>query len=155
MQACVYSVCKINLKESEAILHANYSQSHKNKQDDEIQSAYFGQSTFSLFAACVYHLDNEKSLIKRPIVVVSESSDHSRVATLTCLDFVVKAKEKHITLMKKTLWSDCSSAQFRYHFLFKLQAAYRTDLLIDQHQNEVHHGKELMDGIGCMLCSAK
>ena len=25
MQASVYSVCKVNLKESEAILHANYS----------------------------------------------------------------------------------------------------------------------------------
>ena len=47
----------MDLKQGDAILHVDYSESYKNKQD-EIQSAYFGQSIFSLFTACVYHLDD-------------------------------------------------------------------------------------------------
>ena len=35
-----------------------------------------------------------KRLFKRPVAVVSESSDHSRIAALTCIDFVIKEVEK-------------------------------------------------------------
>ena len=48
----------MDLKQGDAIFHVDYSESYKNKQQDEIQSAYFGQSIFSLFTACVYHLDD-------------------------------------------------------------------------------------------------
>lgn len=106
IQVDAYNSCKTDLKQDEAILNVDYSESYKNKQQDEIQSAYFGQSTFSLFTASVYHLDGSGSLIKRPIAVVSESSDHSRIAALTCIDFVVKEVEKHIALTKIILWSD-------------------------------------------------
>ena len=38
-----------NLQENEVILHVDYSESYNNTQQDEIQSAYFGNSTFSIF----------------------------------------------------------------------------------------------------------
>ena len=64
MQFDVYNACKENLKQVEAILHVECSESYKNKKQDEIQSVYFGRSTFCLFNACVYHLDDDGSLIK-------------------------------------------------------------------------------------------
>ena len=142
IQVAAYNSCKTDLTQGEAILHVDYSESYKNRQQDEIQSAYFGQSTFSLFTACVYHLDDSGSLIKRPITVVSESSDHSRIAALTCIDFVIKEVEKHIALTKVILWSDGCAAQFRSRFVFKLISTYRPDLLIDWHYNEAHHGRD-------------
>lgn len=148
IQAAAYNQCKTGLEQGEAIFHVDYSESYKNKQQDEIQSAYFGQSSFSLFTACVYHLDGNDSLYKRPITVVSESSDHSRLAALTCIDFVMKEVEKHIFLKKIIIWSDGCASQFRSRYVFKLLSTYRPDLSIEWHYNEAHHGKGPMDGIG-------
>ena len=148
IQASAYNACKIDLAPGETLIHIDYSESYKTKQQDEIQSAYFGQSTFSLFTACVYHLDSIGDLVKRPITVVSESSDHSRIAALTCIDFVIKEVEKHMKLTKAVIWSDECAAQFRSCFIFKLLFTYRPDLLIDWHYNEAQHSKGSMDGIG-------
>ena len=72
----------------------------EQKHKDGAQKAYFGLYIFSLSTACVYHLDDDGSLIKRPIAAVSESSDRSRTATLKCIDFVIKEVDKQVALMK-------------------------------------------------------
>ena len=76
----------------------------------------------------VYHLDSDKNLVKSPVVVVSESSDHSWIAALTCIDFVIKEVEGLTNLTKFIMWSDGCAAQFRSRFVFKLLANYRRDL---------------------------
>ena len=72
----------------------------EQKHKDGAQKAYFGLYIFSLSTACVYHLDEDGSLIKKPIAAVSESSDRSRTATLKCIDFVIKEVDKQVALMK-------------------------------------------------------
>ena len=67
----------------------------KTKQEDEIQSPYFGQSSFCLFTATVCHLDSDKNLVKRLAAMDSGSSNHSRIAALTCINFVIKEFERH------------------------------------------------------------
>ena len=47
LQFEAYNQCKNALKEGEALIHVDYTESYK-KQQDEIQSAYFDQSSFSL-----------------------------------------------------------------------------------------------------------
>ena len=61
---------KEKLQENEVILHV--AESYNNTQQDEIQSAYFGNSTFSIFTACGYIL-NGRELSKRSVAVVGES----------------------------------------------------------------------------------
>ena len=78
----------------------------------------------------------------------NESSDHSRIAALMCIDFVIREVEKHTVLTKVILWGDGCVLQFRSRFVFKLVSTYRPDLLIDWHYNEAHHGKGTMDEIG-------
>ena len=75
-----YNQYKNARKEGEALIHVDFSESYKNKQQYEIQRTYFGQSSFSLFTTAVYHLDSDRNLVKRPVAVVSESSDHSGIA---------------------------------------------------------------------------
>ena len=148
IQVAAYNSCKTDLKQRRgAILNVDYSESYKNKQQDEIQSAYFGQSTFSLFTTCVCHLDDGD----RPLTVVGESSDHSRIAALACIDFVIQEVERHITLTKVIVWSDGCAVQLRSRFVFKLISTFRPDLLIDWHYNKAHHDRGPMDGIGGTL----
>ena len=88
------------------MLHVDYSESYKNVQQNEIQSAYFEQDLFSLFTASCYYLTLQGSMVKHPIIVVSENSDHSCFAALTYVDMVVKEMEKHIDRKRLIIWSD-------------------------------------------------
>lgn len=141
---------KENIEPGTAIIHVDYSESYRNKQQDEIQSAYFGQSSFSIFTACAYYkADNsDDPLVKRSLTIVSESSDHSRVASMSCVKMVIEEIEKSIALTKVIAWSDGMGAQFRSRFVFKILSEYRPDLDLEWHFNEAHHGKGPMDGIG-------
>ena len=141
---------KENIEPGTAIIHVDYSESYRNKQQDEIQSAYFGQTSFSIFTACVYHKANNgaDTVVKRPMTIISESSDHSRIASMSCIHMIIEEIEKTMDLSKVIVWSDGCGAQFRSRFVFKFLSSYRTDLIIEWNYNEAHHGKGPMDGIG-------
>ena len=83
----------------------------------------FGNSTFSIFTACCFakSLDNG-GLKKYYIVVVNDSKERNRTAALTCLKKVVeKAEEINVAKYDKIIvWSDGCSAQFRFHFVYRL-----------------------------------
>ena len=89
----------------------------------------------------VYHLDSDSYLVKR--LVVSEISDHSQIAALTCIDFLIKEVERYTNLTKIIVWSDGCVTQFRSRFVFKLLANYRRDVQFGWSYNETHHGKTL------------
>ena len=59
---------KRNLQENEVILHVDYSKSYNNTQQDEIQSAYFGNSAFIYSLRLI--LNNGRELSKRSVAVV-------------------------------------------------------------------------------------
>ena len=130
------------------MLHVDYSERYKNVQQNQIPSAYFGKASFSLFTASCYHLTSQGSMFKHRITVVSEVSDHSRIATLTSFDMVVKEMEKQINLKRLIIWSDSCASQFRSRFVFKLLSFYKTEVKLEWHYNDSHHGKGPMDGIG-------
>ena len=134
---------KENIEPGTAIIHVDYSESYRNKQQDEIQSAYFGQTSFSIFTACVYHKANNgaDTVVKRPMTIISESSDHSRIASMSCIHMIIEEIEKTMDLSKVIVWSDGCGAQFRSRFVFKFLSSYRTDLIIEWNYNEAHHGK--------------
>ena len=144
LQVETYNQCKNALKEWEVLRHVDYSESYKNKEQGEIQSAYFGQSSLSLFKAAVYHLDSDRNLVKRPAAGFSESIDHSRIAALTCINFVIKEVERRTNLTKMIMWSDGSAAQFRSRFALKLLAKYLWDLQLERNYNEAYHGSLLI-----------
>ena len=82
---------------------------------NEIQSAYFGNSIFSIFSACCYTkslIDNRDGLKKDSVVVISERKDHNRIATLTCLKKVMEEVDRVIAVkyIKVVVWSDGCAA---------------------------------------------
>ena len=53
------SCLKVNIKVNEVLIHLDYSENYKSQDQNEIQSAYFGQASFSLFTACPYYRCSE------------------------------------------------------------------------------------------------
>ena len=49
------------IKEGEAIIHVDFSENYKNKQQNEIKSAYCGQVQFSLYTMCIYMKENKNA----------------------------------------------------------------------------------------------
>ena len=101
VQVQCYNNQKDGLKDNDLMVHVDYSENYDNRQQSEIQSAYFGHSTFSLFTACCYLKSESGDICKESITVTSESSDHSRSAALSCvikvIDFV-REKYQHLPL---------------------------------------------------------
>ena len=120
---------KDELKTGEAVIDIGYSKSYNSIQQDEIQSAYFGQQNFSIFTSCSYNCEAEQGdFAKIPVVVISESSDYSRIGAFTCTNTIVNELKKRMkdSLKKVILWSDGWSSH-------------------EWHYNEAHHGKGPMD----------
>ena len=69
----------------EIVIHLNYSENYKCKQQNEIQSAFFGNKGFSLFTACAYH-SKDGELCKMSITVTTEENDNPRVAAMSCVN---------------------------------------------------------------------
>ena len=148
-----YNDLKENLKEGEVIIHVDYSENYQNKNQDEIQSAYFGHSTFSIFTACCY-LNVYGKVINKNYIVTTEASDHSRIAAHSCIRVIVNALRKEYPNMfcpgnsTVHIWSDGCASQFRSRFVFALMAHFDSTLNFSWYYNERHHGKGPMDGIG-------
>ena len=150
-QHATYNQLKENLKTGEILLHVDYSENYVNKQQGEIQSAYFGHDSFSIFTACCYLRDAEEKLVNENVVVVSEASDHSRIAAFTCINKVFNfVREKHELPLKVTLhvWSDGCAGQFRSRYVFSLLSTLDKTVNLRWYYNERHHGKGPMDGVG-------
>ena len=112
-QVAVVNALKENLEENEILVQCHYSENYKNLAQDEIQSAYFGHLCFNIFTSCGYH-QSEGVLNKCPITIVSEASDHSRIAAFTCFNKVVEHMlEKFDNPVDKVYaWSDGMIKQF-------------------------------------------
>ena len=75
-----YNRIKEFLDHCEILVYVDYAESYKNVHQNEIRSAYFGNSIFSIFTACCYTkllIDNGDGLTKDLVVVISESTDHN------------------------------------------------------------------------------
>ena len=88
-QVSAFNALKENLEENEILVQCDYSENYKNLAQDKILSAYFGHFCISIFTACGYYR-SEGVLNKYPINIVSEASDHSRIAAITCFKNVIK-----------------------------------------------------------------
>ena len=126
----------------------DYSESYENKQQREIQSAYFGHTRPH---TCSYLRDAESKMICESITISSEQTDLSRAATitsvLTVIDHVIE--KQHVPLKSNSVeWNVGCSAQFLSQFVFKLLSSIDSSLNITWCDE---HYKGPIDGIGGTL----
>ena len=145
------SYLKANIKVNNVLIHLDYSENYKSQDQNEIQSACFGQPSFSLFTACPYYRCSETKEIKTiPTTITSEASGKSRMALITCvkkvMDHVLSKIIKKIEMVY--IVNDGCASHFRSKFVFKLLTLIHPEIGLEWHYNKAHHGKGPMDGIG-------
>ena len=89
---------KAELRETELMIYVDFSENYKSQQQNEIQSVYFGHSTFSLFTACVYYRDTDGGEVKKILITVTtEANDKSRITAISCVDMAINHSLAKIT----------------------------------------------------------
>ena len=132
-------------------IHVDFAESHKNDQQNEIQSAYFENQSFSLFTSCCYFKGVTSEIRNKSAVVVTENSDYNRITSKSCLNKVIDTVETEYdtSFTNVIFWSNGMDTQFRSRFIFQILA--RTMFLnksLCWFYNERHHGKVPMDDVG-------
>ena len=143
-----YNYQKDGLTVDDLLVYVDFAENYRNDQQNEIQSAYFGHQSFSLFTSCCYYKDDGNILQQKSIVIITENSDHNRVTSMSSLRKVVEIAENSLgkSFRRLIIWSDGMSAQFRSRFIFRLLASILfLEKEISWFYNERHHGKDLMD----------
>ena len=126
---------KKGLKKTECIIQVDYSDLD-NKNQHEIQFAYFGHQNVRIFTACSYlHPSGMADTEKVLITISSEANDQSRIASFTYISKVIDCIEKRISLLFSLqhiyVWSDGSFAQFHSRFTFVLLTHLHPDKIIE------------------------
>ena len=116
-QVNAYHEIKASLFENDLTLHVDFAGSYKNDKQDAIQSAYFGNPCFRIFAACCYaESPNNNDVRNDNVIVVTESSDHDKVESMSCLQ-------------KLSTWSNiCIKKHTRIFMLEVMEWGHNLDL---------------------------
>ena len=120
------------LKDGEAIIYVEYSENYKNKQQNEIKSAYYGQEQFSLFTVCIYMKENEKVICKSYTLVTLEN-DHSCNASFALNNFLINKVKEEAKITSIKFWSNGCASQFRSQFPFFMMAKFDRDVELQWH----------------------
>ena len=90
------------------LVHVDFVESYRNDQQNEIQSAYFGNQIFSLFTSCCYFKGATREIRNKSVVVVTENSDHNRITSMSCLKKIIDTVETESgkSFTNVVLWSD-------------------------------------------------
>lgn len=105
---------KASLTEEDIILHTDSAESYRSNQQDARQSMYFGNQSFSIFAAYCYTKPfGSDDFHNDSVAVVTESSDHDRLVSVTSQQWVLdKTEEQHEKIYNNIfVWSGSMSPE--------------------------------------------
>ena len=88
-QHSTYVNIRENLMERELLINLDFSENYSNRNQNEIQSAYFGNNSFSLFTAYAFY-NNQGKTEKVSVTITTEGSDKSRVTSISVLDLLIQ-----------------------------------------------------------------
>ena len=131
------------------LVYVEFAESYRNDKQNEIQGAYFGNQSFSLFTSCCYFQDATSEIRNKSVVVVTENSDHNIITSMSCLKKVIDTVETECgkSFTNVVLWSDGIDTQFRTIFQLLARTVFLNKSLC-WFYNEGHHGKVPMDDVG-------
>ena len=72
VQNQAYNEHKASLTTNDLLVYVDFAEGYRNAQQDEIQSAYIGNQSFSLFTSCCYYKTDTDNLGQKSVVVVTE-----------------------------------------------------------------------------------
>ena len=90
------------------------------------------------------YLDEESSLVKFPVVIISNETKHDRNVAFSSnnqLRRMVKDMARNISMFH--FWSDGCAGQFRSQFVFHSFCYYPADITLTWNYGEAHHFKDM------------
>ena len=128
------------------LVHADFAESYRNDKENEIQSAYSGNQSFSLFTPRCYFKGVTSEIRNKSVVVVTKNSDHNRITSISCLKKVIDTVETECrkSFTNVVLWSDGMGTQFRSRFIFQLLAG---TMFLNKSLCWFNNGKVPMDDV--------
>ena len=132
------------MKDGELVIHVDYSENYKNKQQSEIKAGYFGQGQFSLFTVVIYIKQNDDIVCKN----VTPENDHSCNISFGLNNFILSTMQADYDTKTVKFWSDGCASQFRSQFTFFMFSKLDHSINIEWNYFEANHGKGVVDGDG-------
>jgi hypothetical protein len=142
---------KQNLPKHEILLQLDFAENYSCRSMEEVQSAYFNQTSVTLHPVVVYFRDSDDSLQHRSIIIVSDEMGHKASTVITFIDElqpILKAIDANVTAVH--YWSDSPTSQYRNKHIFDLIANHEQRYGTTARWNyfEAGHGKGPCDGLG-------
>ena len=78
-----------NYGERELLINLNFSKYYSNRKQNEIQSPFFGNNSFSLFTACVFY-KNQGKTENAPVKIATGGPNKSRVTSISRVDILIQ-----------------------------------------------------------------
>lgn len=141
---------KQNLPVHECIIQMDFAENFSCRSMDEVQTAYWNQTSVTLHPSVVY-FSEDGSLKHKSVVVVSDDMHHSPGTVLAFLDDLMpKVCEIDPAMKKVHYWTDSPSSQYRNSFIFDTLARHEELYGMTSTWNyfESGHGKGPYDGLG-------
>ena len=69
---------RVNLGEKKMLINLDFEENYSKRNQNELQSAYFGNNCFRLFTACAFY-QNQGATEKFPITITTEPSNKFRI----------------------------------------------------------------------------
>ena len=141
---------KENLPVDEIMLQMDFAENFSCRSLNEIQTAYWNQSSVTLHPIVAYYKEGE-TLKHQSFVVVSDTMSHSASTVCAFLDKLMPCL-KLIKPNLKTIhyWTDSPSSQYRNRYIFYTLANHESMYQVKARWNyfEAGHGKGPCDGLG-------
>ncbi|CAC5405224.1 unnamed protein product [Mytilus coruscus] len=142
---------KINLPKNHCIVHMDFAENYQWKSVEEIQSAYWNQTSVTIHPVVVYYKVDGNELLHKSIVVISDEMGHNSATVLSIIDQIIpEIKQLLPTVECIHYWTDYPTSQYRNKAIFNAIANHSLDHGIRAKWNywEAGHGKAPCDGIG-------
>jgi hypothetical protein len=112
---------KENLPQNEDILQMDVAENFTCRSLDEVQTAYWSQTSVTLHPIVAYYRDDE-SLKHKSIVIISDTIHHSAGIVCTFIDAMIPEVRKLDPMVKRIhYWTDSPSSQYRNRFMFQTE----------------------------------
>ena len=141
---------KQELRDDEVIVQMDFAENYSCRSLDEIQTAYWNQTSVTLHPMVVYYKE-EGALKHKSIVAVSDELGHSAGTVCAFIEELIPEILKVKPNANKVhYWTDSPTSQYRNRYIFKLTAKHHQKYHMKAQWNyfEAGHGKGPCDGLG-------
>lgn len=142
---------KQNLAEHDMVVHMDFAENYTCRSLNEVQSAYWNQTTVTLHPAVVYYKGSDSSVEHQSYAMISDETSHAASTVITMINALVpKLKEIDPQLERIHYWTDSPTSQYRNKTIFSFVANHTATYGVHAVWNyfECGHGKGVCDGLG-------